>query len=163
GYSLDRAKEILAGLGLINRDADEWLEDKNGTEVRFNVIGYRGNSSIDRGAAILRDELKKIGVRVDVVMLEQNALIERMVKGDFESIYLLLTATSLDPAMNADFWLSSGASHIWNMRQEKPATDWEKQIDDLMITVMTSVDQSERKKAFDDVQKIFADNLPILY
>jgi peptide/nickel transport system substrate-binding protein len=163
GYSLDRAKEILAGIGLTNRDADEWLEDSNGTEVRFNVIGYRGNSSIERGAAILRDELKKIGIGVDVVMLEQGALIQRMLKGDFESIYFVFGATSLDPAMNADFWLSSGFAHLWNRRQEKPATEWEKQIDDLMVPVMTSTDIAERKKAFDEIQKIFAENLPILY
>ena len=163
GYSLERAREILAGLGLTNRDADEWLEDASGTEAHFSVIGYRGNSSIDRGAAILRDELKKIGVRVDVVMLEQNALIARMVKGDFESIYFLLTASSMDPAINSDFWLSSGSAHVWNMRQPTPATDWEKEIDDLMVTVMTNVDEAQRRKAFDDIQKIFADNLPILY
>jgi peptide/nickel transport system substrate-binding protein len=163
GYSLERAKELLATIGLINRDADEWLEDKNGTEAQFSVIGYRGNSSIDRGAAILRDELKKVGVRVDVVMLEQGALIQRMIKGDFESIYFLFTTTHLDPAMNPDFWLSSGSAHVWNIGQPKPATDWEKEIDDLMVTVMGSVDQAERKRAFDNVQKIFADNLPVLY
>ena len=58
--------------------------------------------------------------------------------------------------------MSSGSAHIWNIGQEKPATDWEKQIDDLMVTVMSSVDQAERKKAFDDIQKIFAANLPVL-
>jgi peptide/nickel transport system substrate-binding protein len=162
GYSLDRAKELLAGLGLANRDADEWLEDKNGNDAHFSVIAYRGNTSIEKGAAILRDELKKVGVRVDVATLEQNALIERMLKGDFESIFFLFTSTSLDPAMNPDFWLSSGSAHVWNLEQEKPATDWEKQIDDLMVTVMSSTDQQERKRAFDEVQKIFADNLPVL-
>ena len=50
GYSLERAKEILAGLGLTNRDADEWLEDAKGTEARFNVLAYRGNSSVERGS-----------------------------------------------------------------------------------------------------------------
>src|SRR6185436_10462673 len=81
GYSLDRAREILAGLGLVNRDTDEWLEDPKGTEAQFNIIAYRGNSSVERGAAIIRDELKKLGIRVDVVLLEQGALIQRMVKG----------------------------------------------------------------------------------
>ena len=163
GFSLDRAKELLAGLGLTNRDADEWLEDKNGTEVHFSVIAYRGNTSIEKGAVILRDELKKVGIRVDVANLEQGALIERMLGGDFESIFFLATTTAFDPAMSPDFWLSSGSAHVWNMSQQKPATDWEKQIDDLMVTVMSSTDQDERKKAFNDVQKIFADNLPVLY
>jgi peptide/nickel transport system substrate-binding protein len=71
--------------------------------------------------------------------------------------------SNLDPAISPDLWLSSGGAHFWNIGQDKPATEWEKQIDDLMKTVMTSVDQAERKKAFDDVQKIFADQLPILY
>ena len=163
GYSLDRAREILAGLGLVNRDQDEWLEDSKGTEAQFNIIAYRGNSSVERGAAIIRDELKKLGIRVDVVLLEQGALIQRMVKGDFESINFVFTQSNLDPAMNPDFWLSSGSAHVWNIAQAKPATDWENEIDDLMVTVMSSVDQAERKKTFDQIQKIFADQLPVIY
>ncbi|MBY0493612.1 MAG: ABC transporter substrate-binding protein [Cyanobacteria bacterium] len=163
GYSQARAKEILAGLGLINRDADAWLEDASGTEAHFTTIAYRGNSSIERGGAVLRDELKKIGIRMDVVPLEQGVVIQRMIKGDFESIMFLYTQSNLDPAINSDFWLSSGSAHIWNMNQPKPATDWEKQIDDLMVTVTSAGDQAERKRAFDGIQKIFAENLPVLY
>ena len=163
GYSVERAKEILAGIGLINRDADPWLEDPKGTEARFTLLAYRGNSSVERGAAIIRDELKPLGIAIDVVLLEQGALIQRMLKGDFEAIHFIFNATSLDPAMNPDFWLSSGSAHIWNIGQSKPATDWEKAIDDLMIVVMSSVDQAERKKAFDDIQKIFAEHLPVLF
>jgi peptide/nickel transport system substrate-binding protein len=163
GYSLERAREILAGIGLVNRDQDEWVEDAKGAEARFTVLTFRGNSSLEKGAAVLRDELKKIGVAVDVVPLEQGLVIQRMLKGDFESIMLVFNATSLDPALNADFWLSSGSSHVWNMAQSKPATDWEKEIDDLMVTVMTHVDQMERRRAFDRIQTIFADNLPVLY
>ena len=112
---------------------------------------------------MLRDELKKVGIRMDVVLLEQGALIQRMLQGDFESIMFLFTQTAFDPAMNADFWLSSGSAHVWNIGQAKPATDWEKQIDDLMVTVMSGVDQAERKRAFNEIQKIFADELPVLF
>jgi len=163
GFSIERAKELLAGIGLVNRDADEWLEDASGTEARFSVLVYRGNTSLERGAAILRDDLQKVGIAVDVVPLEQGALIDRMLKGQFESIFFIVNATSLDPAMNSDFWLSSGSAHVWNLNQEKPATEWEKQIDDLMLTVMGSTDQLERRKAFDDVQKVFAAHLPVIY
>lgn len=162
-FSQDKAKELLAGIGLANRDADEWLEDAKGTEAAFNVIAFRGNTSVEKGAQILRDELKKIGVRVDVVLLEQGALVQKMVGGDFESIFFIVGSTSLDPAMNSDFWLSRGSAHVWNMAQETPATDWEKKIDDLMGVVMTNTDQAERKKAFDEVQDVFAENLPAIY
>ena len=163
GHSIERAKEILAGLGLANRDQDEWLEDVKGTEARFSVLTYQGNTSLERGSAILRDELKQIGVAVDVVTMEQGALVQRMLQGQFESIMFFFTSTNLDPAMNPDLWLSSGSAHIWNIGQAKPATDWEKEIDDKMVTVMSSLDQAERHRVFNEIQQIFANNLPAVY
>jgi len=163
GFSLDRAKALLAGLGLANRDADEWLEDEKGTEARFTLLTYRGNSSLERGSAVLREDLRPLGIAVDVVALEQGALTERMVKGDFEAIAFFFSSSNLDPAMNPDFWLSSGSAHIWNIGQATPATEWEKQIDDLMQQMMSGTDQAERKQVFDQVQKIFAENLPVIY
>ena len=66
--------------------------------------------------------------------------------------------------MNPDFWLSSGSAHVWNIGQPKPATDWEKEIDDLMATVMTQRRSPPSASAlFDQVQMIFAENLPVLY
>lgn len=163
GYSVERAREILGELGLTNRDGDEWLEDKNNTEARFTLLTYRGNSSLERGAAVLRDALRPVGVAVDVVPLEPGTVTQRMVKGDFESILFWLSFSNLDPSMNQDLWLSSGGAHIWNIGQAKPATDWEKEIDDLMRELTAQVDQAERRRLFDQVQRIFAENLPALY
>lgn len=162
-HSLDKAKELLAGLGLANRDADEWLEDEQGTEARFTLLTYRGNSSLERGSAVLREDLRPLGIAVDVVALEQGALIERMVKGDFDAISFFISSSNLDPAMNSDFWLSSGSAHIWNMGQATPATEWEKQIDGLMHAMTSSTDQEERKRLFNQVQDIFAEHLPVIY
>ena len=122
-FSVERARALLAGLGLANRDADEWLEDEKGTEARFSVLTYRGNTSLERSVAVLRDDLKPLGVAVDVSAIEQGALIDRMLKGDFDAIFFIYAASSLDPAMSLDFWLSSGQAHIWNMAQKTPATD----------------------------------------
>ncbi len=163
GHSIERAREILAGLGLTNRDADEWLEDANNTEARFTLLAYKGNSSVERGAAVLRDALRPAGVAVDVVMLEQGAVIQRMLKGQFDAILFFITSTNFDPSINLDFWMSSGSAHMWNIGQPKPATDWEKEIDDLMREMTAQVDQAARKRLFDQVQNIFAENLPALY
>ncbi len=163
GYSIERAREILGELGLTNRDGDEWLEDKNNTEARFTMLAYRGNSSIERGAAVLRDALRPAGIAVDVVTLEQGAVVQRIIKGDFESAMFFFSFTNLDPSMNQDLWNSSGSAHFWNIGQPKPATDWEKEIDDLMRDMTAEVDPAERRRLFDRVQGIFAENLPGLY
>lgn len=163
GFSLEKANALLNGLGLSNRDSDAWLEDDKGTEARFTLLTFRGNTPLERSAAVLRDDLQKIGIAVDIVPLEQGTLVERMIKGEFDAIYLALFASSLDPALSSDFWMSAGSAHIWNIGQTSPATDWERQIDELMKQQAATADQAERKRIFNEVQRIFSEELPALY
>jgi len=162
-HSLDQARAKLAEIGLTNRDADQWLEDEQGTEARFTLLTYQSNEVLQRESALLRDELRKIGVAVDVVPLETNALIDRMLRGDFEAIFFNYAATDLDPAISRDFWLSSGAAHVWNMAQAAPATAWEKEIDTLMARQTATLDPAERRRLFGEVQRVFGEHVPALY
>jgi peptide/nickel transport system substrate-binding protein len=161
-FSLDKARALLEGLGLRNRDQDEWLEDEKGTEARFTLQTFRGNSVLERSAAVLRDDLRKVGIAVDVVTLEANTVIARMLEGQFEAVWMAFQG-DLDPALNKDYWLSSGSAHVWHLNQPTPATDWERQIDELMTKQATTFDEGERARLFREVQRIFSEHLPILY
>ena len=44
------------------------------------------------GAAFIRDELKKVGIAVDVVPLEVGALVDRMTKGEYDALMLKVAA-----------------------------------------------------------------------
>src|SRR6185295_1496221 len=44
----------------------------NGQPVRFTLLTQKGRTSMERGCAVIRDELQKIGVTVDVVALDAN-------------------------------------------------------------------------------------------
>src|SRR5205823_7421838 len=118
----------------------------------------------ERACAVIRDEMKKIGVTVDVVALEFSALLDRFANtGKYEAVYFSPIATDTDPALNPDFWFSFGSTHLWNMAEKAPATDWERRIDELMALQIASPDESERKRLFDEVQKVFAEHLPVVY
>ena len=158
-----KARELLSGLGLSNRDADPWLEDAAGTEARFTVLTYKGNSSLERGAQVLKESAEAVGVAIDIAPLETGALIERMLAGNFESIFFNYVSSDTDPAMQRDFWLSSGSAHIWNLSQPTPATPWEAQIDEIMARQASSVDPAQRTQLFRDVQRVFSEHLPALY
>jgi peptide/nickel transport system substrate-binding protein len=162
-FSREKAQDLLAGLGLINRDEDELLEDERGNEVRFTVLVFRGNTVLERTASVVREDLRQIGVAMDIVSLEPNSVVERIVSGDFEAAFVSFTGNNGDPAVTKDFWLSSGSAHWWNPRQKTPATDWERQIDELMTRQSATLDMAERKRLFNEVQRLFAENLPILY
>lgn len=162
-FSPDKARALLAELGLENRDADEWLEDARGTEARFSLLTVAGRTQLERSASVLRDDLRTVGIAVDVQPLEQGAVISRILKGDFDATFFFFSASSLDPALNKDFWLSSGGAHFWNLSQRTPATAWEARIDALMQQQAAATDHAERKRLFDEVQKVFAENLPMVY
>src|SRR5690606_36856711 len=84
-FSREKALGLLEGLGLTNRDDDEWLEDERGTEARFTMLVFRGNTVLERAAAVLRDDWRQIGVAVDVVALEPGAVPTRVMSGDFDA------------------------------------------------------------------------------
>ena len=163
GFSREKATALLQGLGLANRDADEWLEDERGNEARYTVLIFRGNNVIERIANVIREDLRQIGVAMDIAPLEANSVQQRIFAGDFDAALVEFTATDMDPANSKDFWMSTGGSHLWNMGQKGPTTEWERQIDDLMTKQATTTDQAERKRLFNEVQRIFAENLPVLY
>jgi peptide/nickel transport system substrate-binding protein len=162
-YDPARARAILRELGLEDRDGDGVAEDRRGTEARFTVLTVRGNSAMERGAAALRDELATVGIALDLAPLEFGTMIDRLLKSQYEAIYYRPLATELDPAMNTDFWLSSGSGHFWNFAQAAPATDWERRIDALILEQASTLDPARRRALFNEVQRIFAENLPVLY
>ncbi len=138
------------------------LVDRTGARAGFTILTQKGNSALERGAAFIADELKKVGLTVEVVPLEVGALIDRIEHGDYEAVYFRFLTTDLDPALNLDLWLSSGGVHVWNPNQTQPATDWEREIDQLMDQQVRALDYPQRKAIFDHVQRIVAEHLPIL-
>jgi ABC-type transport system substrate-binding protein len=98
------------------------------------------------------------------VLLDSNALVGQFVGGKpYDAIYFSLIPSDTDPALNLDFWLSSGGSHFWNAGQQAPATDWERQMDQLLMKQAASLDAGERRALFAEVQRIFAEHEPMLY
>lgn len=159
-----RAKALLASIGLSDRDGDGMLEDAQHQPVRFTLLTQKGKTQLERGASVVRDDLKQIGIIVDVVALDFKSLVERFLSGaNYDAVYFSVGRTDTDPAINPDFWFSSGSAHFWNIGQKTPATAWEKEIDELMSKQITSTDEGRRKELFDQVQKIFAAHEPAVY
>jgi peptide/nickel transport system substrate-binding protein len=159
-----KAKALLASIGLADRDGDGTLEDAASRPARFTLLTAKGQTALERGVAVIRDELAKIGIAVDIVPLEANALVGTFLGGKpYDAVYFGLIPSDTDPALILDFWLSSGGSHLWNAGQAAPATPWERQIDQLMAKQAAALDQGERRLLFTEVQKIFAQHEPMLY
>ena len=157
------AKQLLAGIGLTDRDGNGTLEDAAGRPARFTLLTQKGRPSLERGAVVIGEELKKLGVAVDVVTLDSSQVVQRFLSGQYDAVYFNATKSDLDPGTNPDFWFSSGSAHPWNVEQKTPATEWERQIDALMTKQIAARDEAERKRLYDEIQKIFYEHQPIVY
>jgi peptide/nickel transport system substrate-binding protein len=157
------ARQLLATIGLTDRDGNGTLEDGSGRPARFTLLTQKGRPNLERAASVIREELKKIGLTVDVVTLDSSQVVQRFLGAQYDAVYYNASKTDLDPGTNQDFWLSSGGAHPWNIEQKTPATDWERRIDELMVRQIASRDDAERKRLYDEIQKIFCDHLPIVF
>lgn len=162
-HDLARARELFQSAGLSDRDGDGTLDDTAGSPARFSIITQSGHTIRERTAAMLQEQLRQAGLTVDVVGLDPGGLVQRFSTGDYDSIYFGIQNSQTDPALAAQFWLSTGAFHFWNPRQKTPATPWEREIDALMHRQTATFDLAERQRLFEEVQRIFAEHMPALY
>jgi peptide/nickel transport system substrate-binding protein len=58
---------------------------------------------------------------------------------------------------------SGGYTHQWFPRQKTPSTPWEARLDELMDAQMQTLDFNERKKDFNEVQEILAEQQPMIF
>jgi peptide/nickel transport system substrate-binding protein len=140
------------------------LVDRGGHTVEFSIVTNAGNRARERTAAMIQADLKAIGITVNVVTLDFPSLIQRISESfDYEAALLGMTNVELDPNAQMNVWLSSSDEHQWNPRQRTPATEWEAEIDRLMRSQASAADEKTRKRAFDRVQEIVADQVPFIY
>jgi peptide/nickel transport system substrate-binding protein len=162
-YSPARAKQLLAEIGISDRNGDGFLEDAQGNVIEFEMNTNAGNSRREKGAIIVQDDLKKLGVRVNFRPLDFNSIVQKMTHSfDFECIFLGLASESVDPAEGLNVLRSSGFSHEWFPRQKTPSTEWEARIDVLMEANLKTFDFAQRKKSFDEVQVIMAEQMAMI-
>src|SRR5208337_5270477 len=96
--------------------------------------------------------------------LDFPSLIQRISETfNYEAALLGMTNVELDPNAQMNVWLSSSDDHQWNPRQKTPATAWEAEIDRLMRMQASATDGKARKKSFDRVQEIVAEQVPFIY
>ncbi len=161
--SIDGARRLLAEAGF-SWNEDEQLVDAAGTPVEFTIITNSSNTQRLEIAAIVQEDLRQLGMSVQVVPLEFRTMVDRLLNScDYDACVLGLGGGDVDPNSSMAVWLSSGASHLWALRQETPATPWEAEIDSLMNRQLAEMDPVERKRLFDRVQEILAEELPFIW
>ncbi|GHV96150.1 ABC transporter substrate-binding protein [Spirochaetia bacterium] len=162
-YDQTRAEELLSSIG-IKRDRKGIMRDAKNRPIEFDLT-IRSESSINNDiASIIRDELSKTGIKVNIRVLDFQKQVELLFSTfDWDSMLIGLSGSNIFPSQGSNTWPSSGNLHMWNPNQEQPATDWEARIDYLYNEGCYTIDPKKAQEIWDEFQQILLEECPMIH
>ncbi|MBN2282325.1 MAG: peptide-binding protein [Deltaproteobacteria bacterium] len=156
-YDPGKAKELLKEAGWEDHDGDGVL-DRDGRPFEFEIITNQGNEMRAKCAEIIQRRLSELGITVKIRVIEWAAFINEFInKKKFDSTILGWTIT-LDPDLY-DVWHSSktkpGELNFISYRNEE--------VDRLIEEGRSTFDREERKRCYDRIQEILAEEQPYTF
>jgi len=156
-YDPPKAKELLAQAGWRDVNKDGVLE-KDGQPFVFEIITNQGNEVRGKCAEIIQRRLGEIGIKVKIRVLEWAAFVNDFInKRRFDATILGWTIP-LDPDIY-DVWHSSKTGP-----QELNFVSYQNaEVDKLIEKGRSTFDQTKRKKYYDRIQEILAEEQPYTF
>jgi peptide/nickel transport system substrate-binding protein len=161
-YDPQRARQMLAELGLKDNNGDGFLEDAEGHTVEFTIHPNAGNSQRENSGGFISKNLQDVGIKVTSVPVALSVIAEKTQSNfDFDAILLGWgSGVPPGPINSKNILLSSGLQHVCFPSQKSPSTEWEARVDELVHKIIHSADQAERKRMYAEIQRIWSEQLP---
>ncbi|MCL2809783.1 MAG: ABC transporter substrate-binding protein [Treponema sp.] len=162
-YDTQRAISLLSSIG-INRDSDGIMRDSKGRQIEFDLTISSDRVVIQDTASIIMDELSKVGIKVNIRVLNFQLLVQQLFETfDWDSMIMGLSGSGIFPSQGSNTWRSSGNLHLWHPNQLTPATEWEARIDNLYNEGLYTLDKTRAKEIWDEFQSILLEQCPLIY
>ncbi len=170
-YSLEKAKALLKKAGFKYTPNGE-LTDAEGNRVRFSLITNAGNKIREAMGAQIKQDLGKIGIKVDFNPTAFNALIDKLSNTrQWDCLLLGFGGGGVEPNDSFNIWSVDGQLHQFN-QGPKPGqppikgwqvSDWERQIGNLYIAGAQELNETKRKAIYAKAQTLTQEYLPFIY
>jgi len=161
-YNIDQAKKYLMEGGFQLR-RDGLLYDSKGNQVSFSLITNSNNSERIEQANLIRNDLEKLGMKVNFLPVDFNSLVTRInATKDWESVIIGLTG-GIDPHFGKNVWVTTGHLHLWNLGSPRSVYEWEKEVDRIFEDAAREMDQKKRKLLYDRWQELMCENQVMIF
>jgi peptide/nickel transport system substrate-binding protein len=147
------AKQLFTAAGFADRDGDGVLE-KDGRPFKVNLIFMAGSATTQQVMQLVQQELKKVGVDVNLEIMDGASAIERITAGNFDATYL---SWDLDPDPDPYnmFHSSQGPGVGQNfVYYNNPVADR------LLEQARRELDNSKRKALYWQLHEVMAEDQP---
>jgi peptide/nickel transport system substrate-binding protein len=152
-------------MGLGHRDADGFRRNAGGQAVAFTLLTNAENRERQTVAALIQEDLARVGVRVTLQALPFPAFVTRLREThDWEALLFGWgAAVPPDPLLARSILASSGELHLWHPEQVRPASDWEAKSDALLGELGRSFDPGERRALYREMSEILAQEQALIF
>jgi peptide/nickel transport system substrate-binding protein len=162
-FDTERALALLSSIGF-KRDIFGNMRDSKNRRVQFNLSIRTDSTMMQDIASIIRDELSKVGIKLNIRVIDFQTLVEQLTTTfEWDSMIMGLSGSNIFPSQGSNVWPSSANLHLWNPNQQTPATQWEARIDYLYNEGQYTLDPVLAKVYWDEFQSILLDQLPMIY
>ena len=148
-YDPNNAKKLLLECGWSDTNADNIL-DKDGVDFEFNLTVAVENSLM---ATYIQDNFKRIGVRVNLVTLENSLVYQQLIHSDFEALIDSRFPNNENSLRRIRNFF--GPDSYINYNNNK--------IDSILNLVTETGDKDEIDRLFKNLATIFEKDIPITF
>ncbi|GAB4418785.1 MAG: peptide-binding protein [Thermodesulfovibrionales bacterium] len=155
-YNPEKAKGLLQEAGWVMGEGG--ILHKNGRPFKFTVLVNQANDVRIKTAQIIKENLKKVGIEMDIKVLEWQAMLHEFIdKRRFEAV-ILGWALSRDPDIY-DIWHSSktkeGEFNFISYKNDE--------VDRLLIEGRRTFDIEKRKRIYNRIHSILSEDQPVTF
>jgi peptide/nickel transport system substrate-binding protein len=155
-YDPELARRILHDAGWKASETSGVLE-KDGRPFRFTIMTNQGNNERIRTAEIIQQNFKKVGIEVNIRVMEWQAFLEQIDKRSFDAI-ILGWGMGRDPDIY-DIWHSSKTK-----KSEYNFIGYHNtEVDRLLVEGRRTFNMEKRKKIYYRVHAILAEEQPYAF
>jgi len=156
-YDPARAKALLAEAGWTTTNA-EGLLVKNGQPFSFELLISQGSDEGRKIAEVIQAQLREVGVGVELRVLEWAAFLKEHIKKRRFAAAAMAWGIGLDSDQFGIWHSSQTGPDEFNFISYKNA-----EVDALLERGRNTCRQSERKRAYDRMQEILAEDQPLIF
>jgi peptide/nickel transport system substrate-binding protein len=165
-YDPSRAERLLRDAGFRREGGS--LVDREGRPVEFSAMVSASNQPRRKMATLIQEDLERVGIHMRLLPMEFGVMMDAVLHTrKFDAALWGLASGDADPNSEMNVWSSDGTLHVWNLKSPNVAQQrldpWEREVDRLMATQMTTMSVRARKAAYDRVQQLVSVNLPLLF
>jgi peptide/nickel transport system substrate-binding protein len=149
-YNPEKANQLLAEAGWKDTDGDGIL-DQDGSPLKVTLTVYLLYAEASTIAEVAQAQLKKVGIDVEIRVLEIGAWYEARKKGEYD----MITLGGICPSNEPSSWFKSffHSQNQWCVYKNES-------LDNLVNQLYTTIDPEDRRNVFWEIQEIIEENAP---